>query len=135
MIITSLLDTATRPAPLTGLIADGKVAVIGHSDGGVSAAGVAFNDEYSDPRIGAAVILSGAEGFFPGSWFEVRSPALLAIQGTADEVNPFGASQTLYADATGAKWLVGVTDGSHTSPFTTDPVRTQARWPEAPYRG
>jgi dienelactone hydrolase len=124
-VITSLLDASTRPVELTGLIADTKVGVIGHSDGGITTAGVAFNDEFADSRVGAAVTLSGAEASFPGSWFDGESPALLAIHGTADEINPFAASQTLFDDATGPKWLVRVTGGSHLGPFTTDPVRTQ----------
>jgi predicted esterase len=124
-VITSLLDPSSRPAELLGLVANTQVGLIGHSDGAVTAAGVAYNDQYADSRIGAAVILSGAEAFFPGSWFSTSSPALLAVHGTADEVNPFGASQTLFAGATGAKWLVGVTGGSHLAPFTTDAVRPE----------
>jgi predicted esterase len=62
-VITSLLDESTRPVALADLIADTKVGVIGHSDGAVTAAGVAFNDDAADPRIGAAVTLSGAEAF------------------------------------------------------------------------
>ena len=128
-VITSLLDESTRPSSLVGLIADTKVGVIGHSDGAVTAAGVAFNDAAADPRIGAAVTLSGAEAFFPGSWF-TGSPtdepaALLAVHGTADETNPFAASQTLFDDATGPKWLVAVTGGAHLEPFTSDPVRAR----------
>ncbi len=127
-VITSLFDEPTRPAALADLIADTKVGVIGHSDGAVTAAGVGFDDEYADPRIGAVVTLSGAEGSFPGSWFggsSTDSPALLAVHGTADEINPFGASQTLFDDAIGSKWLVSVAGGSHLEPFTTDPVHTR----------
>jgi predicted esterase len=124
-VITSLLDESTRPAALADLIADTKVGVIGHSDGAVSAAGVGFNDADVDARVGAVVTLSGAEAFFPGSWFGsgATEPALLAIHGTDDDVNPFAASRTLFDDATGPKWLVGVTGGAHLAPFTTDPVR------------
>ena len=102
--------------------------MIGHSDGAVTAAGVGFNDDAADPRVGAVVTLSGAEAFFPGAVVRgsaADSPALLAVHGTADEINPFAASQTLFDDATGPKWLVGVTGGSHLEPFTTDPVRTR----------
>jgi hypothetical protein len=123
-LITSLLDETTVPALLRGTIATAPVAVVGHSDGGVTAAGVAFNDAYADARIGAVVVLSGAEAFFPGSWFGNDAPALLAVHGLADDVNPFTASQTLYDDATGSKMLVGVEEGSHLDPFTTDTVRS-----------
>jgi fermentation-respiration switch protein FrsA (DUF1100 family) len=50
---------------------------------------------------------------------------LLAIHGTADEVNPLSNSQQLYDDATGPKYLVSVAGGSHLGPFTSDPVRAR----------
>jgi hypothetical protein len=120
-VITSLLDSATRPRELANRIAATPVGVIGQSDGGITAAGVAYNSEYADSRIGAAAILSGADAFFPGDWFTTASPPLLAIHGDADEVNPFGASESIFDGATGSKWLVKVLGGSHLGPFTTDP--------------
>src|SRR5262245_24908745 len=121
-VLDELLNPETVPPELFGSIEDGPVAVMGHSDGGVTAAGVAFNSAAADPRIGAAVVMSGGAFEFSGSWFTNDDPpALLAIHGTADEVNPHAASQSLYDEATGAKWLVSVNGGSHAGPFTTDP--------------
>jgi fermentation-respiration switch protein FrsA (DUF1100 family) len=122
-VITALLGGADPG--VRGLVADTPVAVVGHSDGAVTAAGVAFDAGHADPRVGAAVVLSGAEAFFPGPWFaNATTPALLAIHGTDDEVNPFAASTTLYDDDTGGvKALVGVLGGFHLGPFTTDAVR------------
>ena len=45
---------------------------------------------------------------------------MLAIHGTDDEVNGFSASQSLFNQDSGAKWLIAVDGGSHTGPFTTD---------------
>jgi fermentation-respiration switch protein FrsA (DUF1100 family) len=121
-VLDQLLNPETVPAGLFGSIKDGPVAVMGHSDGGVTAAGAAFNSAAADPRIGAAVVMSGGAFGFSGSWFSgENTPALLAIHGTADEVNPYASSQSLYDEATGAKWLVAVIGGSHSGPFTTDP--------------
>jgi len=121
-VLDQLLDPDTVPPGLFGSIADGPVGVMGHSDGGVTAAGVAFNSAAADPRIGAAVVMSGGAFGFSGSWFSGdNTPALLAIHGTDDEVNPYASSQSLYDEATGAKWLVSVNGGSHAGPFTTDP--------------
>ncbi len=121
--LTFLIDqfTTTPPPALVGHIAPTKVGVVGHSDGGVTAAGLAFNSCCADRRVGAAAILSGAELFFGGSWFPPGSPPLLAVHGTSDEVNPFGASQRLFADAPSPKYLVSV-PGGHIPPYTTDPV-------------
>ena len=120
-VIDSL--TTVPPAVLTGHVATTKVGVVGHSDGAVTALGVADNSCCADPRIGAAVSLSGAEARFGGSWFPPGSPPLLAIHGTDDQVNSFASSQQAFADAPVPKYLVAVTGGSHLGPFTTDPVR------------
>ena len=65
--------------------------------------------------------MSGGAFAFSGSWFSGEAtPALLAIHGSSDEVNGFSASQSLFNQATGAKWLVAVDGGSHSGPFTTD---------------
>ena len=118
-VLDQLLDLETVPTPLFGSIKDGPVAVMGHSDGGVTAAGVAFNSAATDPRIAAAVVMSGGAFGLSGSWFTGDNPpALLAIHGTADEVNPYASSQSLYDEATGARWLVSVNGGSHAGPFT-----------------
>ena len=122
-VIGAVTELSHHDGPLSGLVADGPVAVMGHSDGGVTAAGVAFTDAAADPRVGAAVILSGARGWFPGGWFDTQSPPLLAVHGTADDINPIGASQTLIAGATGEHHLIGVDGGSHIAPFTTDDTR------------
>jgi dienelactone hydrolase len=120
-VIDSL--TTAPPAVLTGHVASTKVGVVGHSDGAVTALGVADNSCCADPRIGAAVPLSGAEARFGGTWFPPGSPPLLAIHGTDDQVNAFASSQQVFADAPAPKYLVAVTGGSHLGPFTTDPVR------------
>jgi fermentation-respiration switch protein FrsA (DUF1100 family) len=122
-VISQLLDQATAPVEVRGLVnATAPVGVVGHSDGGVTAAAVAYNDTVADSRVGAAVVLSGAEIDYPGSWFTNQSPPLLAIHGDADEVNPYWASEQLYADARGQRRLVTVLGGSHLGPFTRDPV-------------
>ena len=59
---------------------------------------------------------------YDGPWFTTASPPLLAIHGDADDVNPYWASEQLFADATGPKWLVTVLGGSHLGPFTTGSV-------------
>ena len=121
VLLTPSALPSTLPSSIAGAISSGKVAVIGHSDGGVTAAGVAFSSAAGDPRIGAAVVMSGGAFGFTGTWFTGEStPALLAIHGTSDEVNGFSASQSLFNQATGAKWLVAVVGGSHSGPFTTD---------------
>jgi predicted dienelactone hydrolase len=111
--------------PLDRLVDDAGVGVVGHSDGGVTAAAVAFASQVRDPRVGAAVILSGATDDFGGPWFPSGSPALLAIHGDADGVNPFGASQTIYSsDRSGSpRYLVAVPGGGHNDAFLGNRTR------------
>jgi predicted dienelactone hydrolase len=125
-VITAVRDVAhTRGTSLDGLVDNAGVGVVGHSDGGVTAAAVAFASQVRDPRITAAVVLSGARDDFGGSWFPSGSPALLAIHGDADGVNPFGASQTLYSsDRSGSpRYLVAVPGGGHNDAFVGSRTR------------
>ena len=120
--VTYLIDQLTNPvvmATVAARIDAERIAVIGHSDGGVTAAGVAFNGAVADPRIGAAVVLSGGAFGFAGDWFTDDTPAaLLVVHGTADTVNPFAAGQSLFDQGTGRKWLVAVEGSGHVDPFT-----------------
>jgi pimeloyl-ACP methyl ester carboxylesterase len=100
-----------------------RLAVIGHSDGGITAAGFAGNSCCADPRVGAAVVLAGAIGRFSGSWFTTASPPLLVMHGTADETNPVSSSRGVYAASPGPKRLVLVEGGSHIGAFEDDTSR------------
>lgn len=124
-VVSSVLGLAAGDGPLHGVVRDGPVAVIGHSDGGITAAAAAFASRVRDPRVAAAVVLSGARDDFGGTWFPAGGPALLAVHGDADTVNPFASSQTLYAsDRSGSpRYLVRVRGGGHTDAFLSDRTR------------
>ncbi len=123
-VITTLVaadrGAATGAASvLTGTIDTGAIAAVGHSDGGdVSLAAVA-DSCCRDPRIGAGVILSGAEDtLFPGSYFPA-GPAvpLLVVQGTDDDINPPGCSVQLYDQAPAPKYYLSLAGQTHQSPY------------------
>jgi len=118
-----LLDPATRPEPLRAVDFADHLAVIGHSDGGITAAGFAANSCCADPRVGAVVVLAGALGRFSGGWFTTASPPLLVMHGTADETNPVSSSQGVYAASPGPKRFVLVEGGSHIGAFEDDASR------------
>jgi pimeloyl-ACP methyl ester carboxylesterase len=100
-----------------------KIGVIGHSDGGVTAAGFAANSCCADPRVAAAVVLSGAIARFPGSWFTTAAPAVLVLHGDADEVNPLSSSEGVYASARPPKFFAVISGGSHIGAFEDDTRR------------
>jgi pimeloyl-ACP methyl ester carboxylesterase len=122
-VADQLLDPAARPAPLRTVTFLDHLAVIGHSDGGITAAGFAANSCCADPRVGAAVVLAGALVRFPGGWFTTVAPPLLVMHGTADATNPVSSSRGVYAASPGPKRLVLVEGGSHIGAFEDDASR------------
>ena len=104
---------------LAGTIDAGAIAVVGHSDGGDVSLAAAANTCCRDPRVRAAVILSGAEdALFPGTYFPGGTALpLLVVQGTADEVNPPGCSVQLYDQAPPPKYYLSLEGQTHQSPY------------------
>jgi dienelactone hydrolase len=122
-VISSLLVlSASRRGVLDHLIDSAKIAVAGHSDGGETALAVAYDFGYKDPRVRAAVILSGAK--LPGAdgfAFSPQSPPLLAVQGTADDINPQHFTLEFYDAAPPPKYLLRLFGAGHLEPYTTEP--------------
>lgn len=120
-VITSLLAASSAPgAPLSGLVDPARIGVAGQSDGGETAAAVAFDTCCRDPRIRAAVIMAGAELPLGGTYFPPGSPPIMVIQGSQDRVNVAQESERLYADALAPKYFMALPQGTHLSPFVGD---------------
>jgi dienelactone hydrolase len=115
-VITRLLAGG---GPLAGVIDPRLIAVAGQSDGGETALAVAYDRRFLDPRVRAAVILSGAEiPGVSGFTFPPGSPPLLATQGTADTVNPPSFTATFFERARRPKYLLRLFGASHLPPYT-----------------
>ena len=114
--------SALRRGALAGLIDPARIAVAGHSDGGDTVAAVAADTCCADHRIAAAIVLAGAE--WPplqGRYFPAPSPPMLFVQGSADPINPPGASLQLYeADSTGPRYYLDIFGAGHLTPYEGD---------------
>ena len=115
-----LAASRTRTSALHGLVDASRIAVTGQSDGGETAFAAAYDPAYRDPRIDAAIILSGAQ--LPGVAFRFphRIVPLLAVQGTADRVNPPSYTYAFYNAAPRPKFLLTLRGAAHLLPYTTE---------------
>jgi fermentation-respiration switch protein FrsA (DUF1100 family) len=119
-VISRLLEAShTGSGPLTGLIDSSHIAVSGQSDGAVTALAVAYSRRFHDPRVGAAVIMSGAEMSGVGGFtFPRAGPPLLATQGSADRTNEPRFTYKFFNSARGPKYLLRLLGAEHLPPYT-----------------
>ena len=119
VISRMLADNANPSSFLDGLIAPDLIAVAGQSDGAATALAEAYDPAFADPRIRAAIIMSGAEldiidGDIP---FPSQGPALLATQGTADRINEPDATRRYFQFAPTPKYLLTLIGAAHLPPY------------------
>jgi fermentation-respiration switch protein FrsA (DUF1100 family) len=119
-VISRLLEAGSAGSgPMAGLLDPTQIAVTGQSDGGETALAVAYSRYFRDPRVRAAVILSGAEMPGVGGFtFPEGSPPLLATQGTADTVNEPRFTNAFYDRARRPKYLLRLLGAKHLPPYT-----------------
>lgn len=125
-VISRLLAASESPtSPLHGLVDRGRIAVAGQSDGAETAYAAAYERPWRDRRVRAAVILSGA---VLGGHAQVarRAAPLLAVQGTADRINPPVYSRALFRAVGRPKFLLLLRRAGHLSPYTVPGARLAA---------
>lgn len=118
-VVTTLLNDSAGTGVLSGLIDPSKIAVIGHSDGGDVALAAVANGCCRDPRIKAAILLSGAElAWFPGKYFTTPGVPMLVVQGSIDyDLNPVPCSVALYNAAPRPKYYLSMIGQTHFSAY------------------
>lgn len=101
---------------LAGMVDGENVGVSGHSNGGITTAGIIGQSCCSDDRVDAAIIVAGTSQLFPGGNFDwSRTPPLLVVHGENDTLIPLDEGKRLFNNARTPKGLFTVLGGDHTS--------------------
>jgi fermentation-respiration switch protein FrsA (DUF1100 family) len=119
LVVSRLMAaSATATSPLAGLVDPAHIAVAGQSDGAMTALAVGYSRRFRDPRVGAAVVLSGAEMSGAGGFSFSGDPPLLATQGTSDTINEPRFTYAFFRSARHPKYLLRLLGAGHLPPYT-----------------
>ena len=111
------------PPGMTDAIMSGRVVFVGHSDGATAAAAAAYQNHSCVGPTPVAVITLSVRDIPIELPPQSPSPLLLAVTGTADEINPEHNTTQLWSHVRPPAWLLTVDGGTHLGTFTTDPDR------------
>ena len=103
--------------PLAGMIDPKRIGASGHSLGGITTYGLVYSDCCRDPRIKAAIPMSGIAGIVDDTYFEGKNVPVLIMHGDADPLIPYRSSTSAFADAKGPKFLLTFLGAGHVTPF------------------
>ena len=110
------LSASAEGRALAGMIDGDHVGVAGHSNGGITTAGMIGQSCCFDDRVDAAIIISGTSQLFPGGEFDwSRTPPLLVIHGEQDALIPLDEGKRIFNNARAPKGLLtllGIDHGS-----------------------
>ena len=116
-----LRESRRAKSPLFKRVNARHIGLAGHSLGGATAYGVAFNDCCRDRRIDAVVSMDAVNIPFGGVESEFKKLPLLLIHITGDPVIAFSTSEKIYAVAKPPKYLMALSEGIHFEPFENAP--------------
>jgi fermentation-respiration switch protein FrsA (DUF1100 family) len=86
----------------------------------MAALALAYARRLRDPRVRAAVILSGARMSGIGSFSFAGGPPLLAVQGTGDTINDPRYTYGYFDSARSPKYLLRLLGAGHLPPYTSE---------------
>ena len=115
------LSASAEGRALAGMIDGDHVGVAGHSNGGITTAGMIGQSCCFDDRVDAAIIISGTSQLFPGGSFDwSRTPPLLVIHGEQDTVIPLDEGIRIFNNARAPKGLFTLLGMDHGSFLVRD---------------
>jgi dienelactone hydrolase len=106
-VITQLLKNASVDAE--------KVAVGGHSLGGITVVDMLGNPQQIDSRVDAAIVVAGTVNLLSFTKMFDNTPSIpvMFMHGDMDETVPYNLGQSTFEQAKTPKWFVTVVGGSH----------------------
>ena len=127
-VIDSVLHVSLLPGgTLSGLVDSKEIGAAGHSNGGVTTLGLVANTCCDDPRVKTAIVMAGTtEGFPSGHYDFSKTPPLLLVHGTNDQLIPYRSAPLIYNEARGPKGLLTLEGGSHDAAGGLDPRSASA---------
>jgi predicted dienelactone hydrolase len=117
-VISSMLGAAD---PLRAHVDPAEVAVAGHSIGAQTVLGHVYNSCCGDPRVRAAVAISGSELPYGGDWSAPPATPLLLVHGQDDHVVGFASSQHVFDTFPGPRAFLVYPGATHASQFQKQP--------------
>lgn len=113
-----IAQAATHGTFLSGFVDSERIAVTGHSLGGLTALGSVMNTCCLDPRVDAAIPMAAPMEEFPGgSFFPGDNPPVLVVRGDNDELVPVDVGDRQFAGASAPKFLLTIKNGTHLGPY------------------
>jgi len=115
-VIDQLLGLSDRPDGwLAGRLDADRIAAAGHSLGAVTTLALAYDGCCIDPRVDAALAVSGVGvPLGPGTLDDPPPTPLLLVHGAEDGTVPVTGSDDLFARATGPAYYLRLDEGDHT---------------------
>jgi pimeloyl-ACP methyl ester carboxylesterase len=96
-------------SPLPVRVDPDRLAVAGHSDGGVTALGVAV-----EPLDGLRAVIALSAAPVYGS---VDNPPILVVQGDEDDISGYESGAEVYGEAVSPRYMLTLLGGGHLPPF------------------
>ena len=115
------LSSSADGRALAGMVDGERVGVAGHSNGGITIAGLIGQPCCIDERVDAAIIIAGTSQLLPGRTFDwSRTPPLLIVHGDNDTVIPYDEGIRLFNSVRSPKGLFTLIDSDHNSYLFSD---------------
>jgi predicted dienelactone hydrolase len=115
-VLDQVIAQSRRPGWMQGLVDPKRIATGGHSLGGITTYGVAFNACCRDRRITAAFVIDGlAAGFPDAKYFTGIHTPLLVIHGGKDASVAVELGRNAFDRANTPKYFMTIVSGRHSS--------------------